>query len=432
MAEWMKSGEGEKQEVLKRIIRDLHAGVPVEKLQKTFADIVKNTSPEEIASMENALIEEGFPPDEIKRLCDVHVRVFEKSLAKAGKPAKIPGHPIYTFMQENKIAKELLKELSGRAKRLDKKEPRESDVAAFAESFARFREIEKHYARKENQLFPALEHKGFTGPTKVMWGKHDEIRQLVREADSLATARDWKGVRAKVKSLEGAVKKMIFLEEKILYPTAAKKLGDVEWATIKRGEPEIGYAWVTPSNLWDAEIAKALAAAHGGPSAAGSAAPATGAAPGAYAAIGPPADPGTGGSGAGEVKLSEGLLTGAQIDLLLKALPFDVTFVDENDVVRYYSATEHRIFPRSPAIIGRAVQNCHPHKSVDVVNDIIKSFREKKKTVAEFWIRSQGAFIHIRYFPLYDAAGAYRGVIEVSQEISGVRALEGERRLLDW
>lgn len=413
MSESLRHGDGGKQEVLKRIIRDLHAGVPVEKLQKTFADIVKNTSPEEIASMENALIEEGFPPDEIKRLCDVHVRVFEKSLAKAGKPAKIPGHPVYTFMQENKIAKELLKELAGRAKRLDKKDPRASDVAAFAESFERFREIEKHYARKENQLFPALEHKGFTGPTKVMWGKHDEIRQLVREADALAKARDWKNLRGKIKSLEGAVKKMVFLEEKILYPTAAKKLGDVEWAQIKRGEPEIGYAWVTPSNLWDAEIAKALAAAHG---------PAAG--------LGTPA--GTAASDAGAVKLSEGLLTGAQIDLLLKALPFDVTFVDENDVVRYYSATEHRIFPRSPAIIGRAVQNCHPHKSVNVVNDIIKSFREKKKSVAEFWIQSQGAFIHIRYFPLYDASGAYRGVIEVSQEISGLRALEGERRLLDW
>ncbi len=409
MSESLRRVDGDKQEVLKRIIRDLHAGVPVEKLQKTFADVVKNTSPEEIAAMENALIEEGFPVDEVKRLCDVHVRVFEKSLAKAGRPAKIPGHPVYTFMQENKVAKELLKELSGRAKRLDRKEPRESDVAAFAENFARFREIEKHYARKENQLFPALEHKGFTGPTKVMWGKHDEIRQLVREADALARARDWKNLRGKIKSLGGAVKKMIFLEEKILYPTAAKKLGDVEWATIKRGEPEIGYAWVTPSNLWDAEIAKALATAHGG------------AAHGAAAAPDP-----------GEVKLSEGRLTGEQIDLLLKALPFDVTFVDENDVVRYYSATEHRIFPRSPAIIGRAVQNCHPHQSVDVVNDIIKSFREKKKDVAEFWIQSQGAFIHIRYFPLYDAAGAYRGVIEVSQEISGVRALEGERRLLDW
>jgi len=414
MSESMHDGDREKQEVLKRIIKDLHAGVPVGKLQKTFAKVLKDTSPEEIASMENALIEEGFPPDEIKRLCDVHVRVFEKSLAKTGKPAKIPGHPVYTFMQENKIAKDILKDLSGRTKRLDKKDPKENDVAAFNESFARFREIEKHYARKENQLFPALEHKGFTGPTKVMWGKHDEIRQLIREADAFSKARDWKSLRGKIKALEGAVKKMVFLEEKILYPTAAKKLGDIEWAGIKRGEPEIGYAWVTPSNLWDAEVAKALAAA-GSPAAATSPA-----APAARPA-----------NSSGEVKLSEGRLTGEQIDLLLGALPCDVTFVDENDVVRYYSATAHRVFPRSPAIIGRAVQNCHPYKSVNVVNEIIRSFREKQKEVAEFWIQSQGNFIHIRYFPLYDATGAYRGVIEVSQEVSGIRALEGERRLLD-
>ena len=414
MGETMKGNDKERQEVLKGIIRSLHDGVPVKRLQNTFAKILEETTPEEIAAMENALIEEGFPPDEVRRLCDVHVRVFEKSLAKAGRPVKIPGHPVYTFIQENKIAKNILKELARHAKRLRKGEPKAGDIEAFAESFARFREIDKHYARKENQLFPALEHKGFTGPTKVMWGRHDEIRQLIREADAFSKARDWKSLRGKIKALEGAVKKMVFLEEKILYPTAAKKLGDIEWAGIKRGEPEIGYAWVTPSNLWDAEVAKALAAA-GSPAAATSPA-----APAARPA-----------NSSGEVKLSEGRLTGEQIDLLLGALPCDVTFVDENDVVRYYSATTHRVFPRSPAIIGRAVQNCHPYKSVNVVNEIIRSFREKQKEVAEFWIQSQGNFIHIRYFPLYDATGAYRGVIEVSQEVSGIRALEGERRLLD-
>ena len=430
MSESMKGNDKERQEVLKGIIRSLHDGVPVEKLQKTFAKILKETTPEEIAAMENALIEEGFSPDEVRRLCDVHVRVFEKSLAKAGRPVKIPGHPIYTFIQENKIAKNILKELARHAKRLRKGEPKADDIEAFAESFARFREIDKHYARKENQLFPALEHKGFTGPTKVMWGRHDEIRQLIKEAKAIFDARDWKNLHRKIKTLEGAVKKMAFLEEKILYPTAARKLDDIEWAGIKRGEPEIGYAWVTPSNLWDAEVAKALATAHKMGAAAGTSPPPppTAAPPGAaHASAAPPAPEPLAG-----LKLSEGRLTAEQIDLLLGALPFDVTFVDENDVVRYYSATEHRIFPRSPAIIGRAVQNCHPYKSVNVVNDIIRSFKEKKKGVAEFWIQSQGKFIHIRYFPLYDGAGAYRGVIEVSQEVSGIRALEGERRLLDW
>jgi len=132
------------------------------------------------------------------------------------------------------------------------------------------------------------------------------------------------------------------------------------------------------------------------------------------------------------VQLSQGKLREEQLDLLLKNLPFDITFVDENDTVRYYSDTEDRIFKRSPAIIGRTVQKCHPAKSVDVVNRIVKSFKNKEKDKAEFWIQMEGKFIHIRYFPLYDENGAYKGVIEVSQEVSGIRDLEGERRLLDW
>jgi DUF438 domain-containing protein len=134
----------------------------------------------------------------------------------------------------------------------------------------------------------------------------------------------------------------------------------------------------------------------------------------------------------GTIPLSQGRLTGEQIDLMLKALPIDITFVDENDKVAYYSDTKDRIFPRSPAIVGREVQNCHPQKSVHIVNQIVKAFKDKTKDVAEFWIQMDGRFIHIRYFPVYDAEGRYRGVIEVSQELSKQRALEGERRLLDW
>jgi len=117
---------------------------------------------------------------------------------------------------------------------------------------------------------------------------------------------------------------------------------------------------------------------------------------------------------------------------MLKNLPVDITFVDESGKVCFYSANADRIFPRSPAVIGRDVQNCHPPKSVHVVNEIVQSFKEKAKDMAEFWIQKDGMFIYIRYFPVYDRRGDYKGVIEVSQEVSGIRALEGERRILDW
>lgn len=410
MNEIINSTKDDKQKKLKMIINQLHDGVSVEKLKKDFADIIKHTSPDEIADMENALIKEGFPLEEIQRLCDVHAQVFEQSLKKVGKSSKISGHPIYTFIEENKEAKRILKQLVKSVKKLKKVTPKEKDILNFKDHFERLREIEKHYQRKENQLFPMLEAKKFTGPTKVMWGKHDEIREMIRNIDNLINNQTWGELSKKIKSLSSAIKKLIFLEEKILYPTSAKKLNTHEWADIKLGEPEIGYAWVTPSNLWDAQLAKVTQPVP----------------------IDEQKETGVSQKDQSKIQLSQGLLTTEQIDLILKNLPVDITFVDENDKVRYYSDTKDRIFPRSPAIIGREVQNCHPPKSVHIVNDIVKNFKEKEKDVVEFWIQMDGKFIHIRYFPIYDKNGTYKGVIEVSQEVSHIKKLEGERRLLDW
>jgi len=410
MDEIINNNKDKKQKKLKMIIKQLHDGVPVDQLKKDFADIIKHTSPDEIADMENALIKEGFPLEEIQRLCDVHAQVFKQSLKKVGKSSEIPGHPIYTFIEENKEAKRILKQLVKSVKKLKKVTLKKKDILNFKDHFERLREIEKHYQRKENQLFPMLETKKFTGPTKVMWGKHDEIREKIRNIDNLFNNQTWGELSKKTKSLSSAIKKLIFLEEKILYPTSAKKLNIHEWTDIKLGEPEIGYAWIKPSNLWDAQLAKAAQPVQ----------------------INKQKEVRMSQKEQSKIELSQGLLTAEQIDLLLKNLPVDITYVDENDKVCYYSDTRDRIFPRSPAIIGREVQNCHPPKSVHIVEDIVKKFKAKKKDVAEFWIQMDGKFIYIRYFPIHDKNGAYKGVVEVSQEVSDIKKLEGERRLLNW
>ncbi|MDD5539907.1 MAG: DUF438 domain-containing protein [Candidatus Marinimicrobia bacterium] len=402
--------QSEKQAVLKSIIKRLHQGVAVDKLKKEFGRLIKDTSPEEIADMENALIQEGFPVEEVQRLCDVHAQVFDQALKKVGKASKMPGHPVYTFLAENKEARKILKTLKKCARKAAKSSASQPDFQALIDQFNLLKEIEKHYARKENQLFPLLEAKKFTGPTQVMWGKHDEIRAMLKELGSIIEKKEWKQVTEQVNRVISAIKKLMFLEEKILFPTSVRKLNNLEWAKIKNGESAIGYAWVTPSNLWDAEIAKAMSSTEKQPL--------------ATSVEEAPQDD--------AIKLSEGRLSPEQIDLMLKRLPFDITFVDENDQVRYYSDTPDRLFPRSPAIIGREVQKCHPPKSVHIVNDIVAKFKAKEKDVAEFWIQMNGKFIHIRYFPVYDNTGNYKGVIEVSQEISGIKKLEGQRRLLDW
>jgi len=411
MSEMIDNNLQQKQEALKHVIKELHRGVPVGKLKKDFHKLIKTTSAEEIADMENALINEGFPVEEVQRLCDVHASVFEDSLKKIGKAGKIPGHPVHTYLQENKEAKKILKSIQRLLKRIIRKTPDETMLKDFDGLFLRLKEIEKHFLRLENQLFPALEAKRFTGPTKVMWGKHDEIRQNIRQMERHVEKKEWGPLFKEFKVLSSALKKLIFLEEKILFPTSLRKLDEAEWAQIKRGGSEIGYAWVKPSNLWDANLASNRTMAE------------------RIEAIEiDQADI----AKTNVIKLDTGELTPEQINLMLKNLPFDITFVDENDKVCYYSDTEDRLFPRSPGIIGREVQNCHPPKSVHIVNNIVKSFKEKSKKVAEFWIKRGDLFVHIRYFPVYNEKGEYKGVIEVSQEVSAIRALEGERRLLDW
>lgn len=423
MPETPDSARNERQEALKGIIKDLHAGAAVKDLRKRFAALIKDTSAEEIADMENALIQEGFPVEEIQRLCEVHAEVFDKSLRKAGKPSKIPGHPVHTYLEENREARRRLKEMKRALRKIKEKSPGDREIQAFRERFEAFLEIEKHYARKENQLFPPLEATGFTGPTKVMWGKHDEIRAHIKSAADRLAAGDWAGLKDRFGTLASAVKKMMFLEERILFPTSVRKLKTADWIRIKNGEPAIGYAWIRPSAVWDTRLAESMSAPAAEPSPGAEEPPSVVAGP---AEPSPAPAPET-------VRLSQGRLTPGQIDLMLRRLPVDITFVDENDRVAYYSDGKERIFPRSPEIIGRKVQNCHPPKSVHVVNEIVRAFKEGTKDVAEFWIQREGGpFVHIRYFAVRDGAGAYRGTIEVSQDIAPLRALQGERRLLNW
>jgi hypothetical protein len=411
----------DRRQALKNVIRALHDGVPAKKLEKDFRKVIKRSSAEEIAGIEQSLIDEGFPVEEVQRLCEVHASVFERAFTRGAKPGKIPGHPIHTYLMENREAGRAAKRFAASAKGLKKGGPAGPGAAAFREALSHLAAIEVHYARKENQLFPALERKGFTAPSRVMWGKHDEIRAALRAAAAALESGDAAGAAEKARALASSVKKMIFLEEKILFPTAARKLSEAEWARMAKGEAEIGYAWVKPAAMWDAGLVRAGAVpVRGGDRAfeawraPAEAAPADGAGP-----------------GEGEIPLDEGGLTAWQVNAMLKTLPVDVTFVDENDRVLYYSAGSHRVFPRSPNVIGREVRNCHPPKSLKAVEAILKGFRDGTKKEAEFWIRSQGRFLHIRYFPVHGPDGAYRGCIEVTQDATGIRGLEGEKRILD-
>jgi len=415
MSEVQKGSAEYRQQQLKEIVKDLHEGSDIKAVQKRFAQLIRNVSPEEIAQMEQALIAEGVPVEQVQKVCDVHVQVFEQALERRKKNKVLPGHPVHTYLQENRALRKILR----RMRPLLKQVTRGARSREFQAVLEELKAIEIHYRRKENQLFPYLEQVEFTGPSKVMWGKHEEIRTQLREFEDAYKQEDWSRFAALGRGLLRAVGRMIFMEEKILFPTSLKKLSEKQWAEIRRGEPEIGYAWVQPGNLWDPSVVIAASVAEelGKPG-------------GSEAASG--AEITAGAEESGEIPLDVGKLLPQQINLMLRNLPIDMTYVDENDRVRYYSQGRERIFPRSPAVVGRAVQNCHPPNSVHVVEKILESFKQKERDTAEFWLTLDGRFIHIRYFALYDQEGIYRGVVEVSQDVTDIRALEGQKRLLDW
>jgi len=403
-----------RKEILKGALRQIHEGKPYEQVKETFAEILKNASVQEIAEIEQTLIAEGIPVEDIQYLCDVHVAMFRESLDKQNLPEMTPGHPIYTFRAENELANLALNDARSSLEAY-KKVPAKTSRKKLTDAVRKLMEFERHYERKENLLFPFLEKYGFSGPSSVMWGIHDDIRKawkamleilLTKPKTEAETASAVEGLFIPI---ENAIREMFYKEERILFPNALERLTEDDWAAIRAQEEEFGFSFAARGNEWT---------------------PVTGEEkPDKADTIKIKAEERT--QKMSDFPLTHGDLTISQIDMMLKHLPVDITFVDEQDTVRYYSETPDRIFKRTPAIIGRKVQNCHPPASVDKVVRIVEDFRTGKRNVAEFWIQLNGKFIHIRYFAMHDTAGNYRGTLEVSQDLTELRKLEGEKRLLD-
>ena len=383
----------------------------MEEVKPAFEELIADVEATEIAAMEQKLIEGGVPDTEVKRLCDVHVQVFADAL-EGHEPVKAPpGHPMDTFQRENQALLQVTASLRKVAEAVG--EP--PDGAAWARrkdalggTVERLAEVEKHYLRKENQLFPFLEEHGVEGPSKVMWAIHDDIRALIKQARQTIADDDAAMAVSTCLALAKMVDDMVSKEEKVLHPMSMDTLRPEEWdGHPRRRERDRLRLHHRGAGVAGGRAGGPAGRRRSGRRGRGAASP------------------------AGLLDVKTGQLSLEQLNLILTALPVDFQFVDEHDRVRFYSEGE-RIFPRSPGVIGRKVQNCHPPASVHKVQQIIDAFRAGEKDTAEFWIETGGKFLHIRYFAVHDAAGAYRGVLETVQDATGIRALQGQRRLLNW
>lgn len=323
-------------------------------------------------------------------------------------------NPLNIMLEEHKILLERLEELKATVNTIRQA----ADIPYIIGNIVQLKRIaqdlmdaDKHYLREENVLFPILRRHGITEPPAMMWTEHDQLRGKNRQLFNLIgyykeiSFQDFKHQLDEVaESLRDTLSSHIFKEDNILYPAAQRIMTDQEWEEARSEFDEIGYCSFTPKHPTEAPEAKG-AGQHGLPVA----------------------------PSAGEsVRFEKEALSMVEIEAILNSLPMDITFVDETDVVRYFNEPMKRIFVRTKSIIGTRVQQCHPQKSVHIVNKILDSFRAGKRDMAEFWISMGDRLIQIRYYPVRDRDGRYLGTLEVTQDITDIKKLEGEKRLLDW
>ena len=310
------------------------------------------------------------------------------------------GHPVRVYLEENILIREYIKELQASLS-TDK-------IESFRETFQRLLKVELHFARKENQLFPYLEKYNWTSPSQNMWAFHDQIRDEMKSVRATLGEDDvtLDKLVPLATQLFNSLEHIMQVEEMRLLPNAMNMLTKEDWEEFREGDMEIGWMfetaptpYPTPEYIHPSQDTKRRKIPFNTDSA---------------------------------THYDEGYLTPEQVNSIFRILPVDITYVNEDDQVVFYNRGDDRVFPRSAGIIGREVKFCHPPKSVDQVLRILEEFKAGTQDLAEFWIEFKGQFVHIQYFAVRDPDRTYRGVIEMSQDVTHIRELKGQQRLLDW
>lgn len=378
-----------RQEQLKTLIQRLHRGEDRTAVEVEFKRDFAYVTGAEIAQMEYNLVQDGVSVEEIQSLCDVHASLFQGSLAELHKDV-LTINPITIFEEENAEFSALV----DKAIKFKQETNNSLNVVKpfLLDLIEKFRIVDAHYSKKENIFFPFLEKHGIETIPQVMWGVDNQIREKLKDSFiSLNTSDDVSLIMDKFYQMVDMVKEMITKENMILFPLLRDTLTENDFKAIAQAleNPEAGVY----QSKEEIEAAEEIEAVNG------------------------------------DIRMSMGHLSTTEVDALLNTLPFDMTFVDANDKVKYVSQGKERIFDRPASVIGRPVHLCHPPQSVHIVMDIVSDLRSGKKDHEDFWINFRGKFVYIRYYAVRGDSGEYLGCLEVTQEISGIRSLEGEKRL---
>ncbi len=397
-----------RKELLKHLILQLHNNEAPEIVKNRLVELLRSIPYNEVVEVEQELISEGLPEEEVLRFCDIHTAVLDGSIDTSAAKSVPPGHPVDTFKQENRALEEYIakaKALFDQGNKL-KQEDVNDYILKLKSVFNFLSDVDKHYKRKEYLLFPFLEKAGITGPPKVMWGKHDETRALLKAAHEALSVKDISAdeippiiVLVLLPAID-AIEGMIMKEEEILLPMSLDTLNEEAWFQIYKETNQFGYTLYDPQTEWkpaDMETNEVVYLTEDA------------------------------------IRVNSGSFSIKELESIFRTLPIDITFVDKDDKVKFFSHGTKKVFDRNRSIIGRDVRLCHPPGSVHIVEQIIDDFKSGKENKAAFWISSfMGQFVYIEYTALRGTDNEYLGVMEVTQNITEMRSLEGDQRLLSY
>jgi len=428
-----------KIEIIKGILERLTKGEDINKLKTEFKNILSSIKPWEIPLIEQELVKTGISPREIARVCELHVELFRESLISVKDLENLPaGHPLDTFIRENLEILKDVEKLNLLIQNLDITQRNFNDILSEIDNLIRqLYFIKKHFMRLQLQVFPYLERIGLFAVPRVLWRKQDEIMILLKKVKlafkKLVESDNKQSYLKELKKVTTdfirAVTEEIFRENNILFPTTKVLFPEGVWVAIREEESLIGFYKITPNGEWrpttspiypyqfrlditqkmiedlPKEIIELLSKAKQD--------------------VTPLAKE-------GDIEFENGYLSIEEIKEIFNALPIDITFIDKDDRTKFFSHGKERIFVRTKAVLGRPVEFCHPPRSVHIVKKILNAFKKGERDYADFWINFGGRLIYIKYVPVKNRKGDYIGTLEIVQDITDLKKIEGEKRILDW
>lgn len=386
-----------RQAILKDLIMRLHEDEDQEVIKQEFKEHFGTVSAFEISVMERRLMGEGIEAEEIMRLCNVHASLFNGSIEavyEQGDGHDSPGHPIRVLKEENLALESTMDKIANLLK-VYLEAPDAALKKGLLMQLDMLWEIDKHYARKENSYFPIMERYGLTAPPKVMWGVDDEIRDLIKDFRTRIENDDLDGLDFEPVKYE--VEEMIVKEEEIMLPMIMPFFNEDDWISIADESDEIGYCIVKPDKKWEPKREVVDDSVE-----------------------------------SGNIDLGLGYLTQKELRKVLDLQPLELTFIDANDIVKYFNETPGRkLFPRTRNAIGREVYNCHPPKSQPIVRKLIADFKSGEKDSETLWFQTRGTYVMVSYAAVRDDDGSYMGTLEWVQDIQHIINIDEEKRTID-